>query len=173
MSTEHQFSQSAGPGRTVRRYDGRSAQKFTTAVAGLIYRNLAEGDDRARLVGGFARPVGIYEPVSGESCTVKFDKAGATVYNGIAGRPSVILGFERAGLRKLPALEVRWWTTPSSILLGRYGRMLLGGVLTRKTFRAHRALLHPLVAARFLAMLAPPVPYTALDDAATPTEQAA
>lgn len=140
----------------VRRYDGRGADRLTVAVATQLFRNLSEGDDRARLCRAFTRPVAVYDVHAEAGATVKFTLHGATVYNGIAGRPAVVIAAPRQRLRALPRVTVRWWTTGLTLLTGRCGRYLVRSVFDRDV-RIHGLLLHPLIAARALAMLASPI----------------
>ncbi|AZG46813.1 hypothetical protein [Gordonia insulae] len=139
----------------IERYDGRDTNAVAASVASLLRDNFHADPGRARLSRRLGRPVAIYDASSDDSATIDFRATGATVYNGIAGRPTIVVEREPESLRELPAIAVRRFSTAGTLLFTRTGAAILRAVLTG-TVPVHRAVLHPLVTVRLLAILAPP-----------------
>lgn len=134
-------------------YDAPGTRATANEVATLLERQCADAG-RARLSRAFHRPVALFDPEHNDSATIAFRDTGATVYNGIAGRPAIVLECALNELGELAPIKVRRFSVPASLLLGRAGSTLLRSVATRRV-RGRDALLHPLVAVRLLAILSP------------------
>ena len=135
-------------------YDAHDTRGTANEVAALLERNCADVG-RARLSRAFNRPVAVFDPEHNDSATIAFRHTGATVYNGIAGRPVIVLECELNELNELAPVRVRRFSMAATLLLGRAGRAMLRAVAARRV-RARDAVLHPLVVVRLLAILSPP-----------------
>ncbi|MET4167580.1 MULTISPECIES: hypothetical protein [Gordonia] len=138
-------------GYPIELYDGNDTRITANKVAALLAHNCSDAG-RGRLGHGFTRPVALFDPKHNDSATIAFRDAGATVYNGIAGRPVVVL---ECALGELAPIKVRRFSVPATLLLGRAGTAMLRSLAGRRV-RLRDAALHPLVVVRFLTILSPP-----------------
>ena len=145
----------------VESYDADDTRATANEIVAVLERNCAEAG-RARLSRAFNRPVALFDPEHSDSATISFRDTGATVYNGIAGRPSVVVEYGLTELNELPPIKVRRFSVAASLLVGRAGAALLRSVAARRV-RVRDAALHPLVVVRLLTILSPPADQ-AVDD---------
>ncbi len=101
-------------------YDGEQSNTLATSIAELLTRNLGHRDRRSRLVTtGLARTVAFYDPDTDLACTAKFEKRSATVYNGIAGRPSIVVVAAGSDLEQIPPRQRALRTLRRSVSIRR------------------------------------------------------
>lgn len=76
---------------TTEMYDGDDANGVANILATLLAQNFENFPKRVKIARRMPRPVAVYSTDTDTSATIVFSKDQATIYNGIAGRPSVIV----------------------------------------------------------------------------------
>ncbi|GAA5117539.1 hypothetical protein [Haloechinothrix salitolerans] len=72
-------------------YDGDEANGVANILAVLLEQNFVNFPNRIRIARRMPRPVAIYSTDTDTSATIVFAKDEAVIYNGIVGRPSVLV----------------------------------------------------------------------------------
>lgn len=71
--------------------DGDDAYGITQIVSILLEQNVNNIEGRTQICRRMPRPVAILNTDTDLACTISFGREGATIYNGIVGKPSIIV----------------------------------------------------------------------------------
>jgi hypothetical protein len=128
-----------------------------SALAALLDQNVARCPTRARTARRIPRPVVVHDTDTDTTATLACGQDRATVYNDLAGRPSIIVRADTEQLREAwqlpltgepPQVDGETDGEPAA------GRHILGQIVARR-IRVTGLLRHPLTARQFLSLLAP------------------
>ncbi|WCT06035.1 hypothetical protein [Rhodococcus qingshengii] len=134
-------------------YD-RQTTSATSALGELLTERLT-CRQRAQIAASIGRVAALYDATSGLGCSIKFDQSRVTVYNGIVGKPAVVL---QCSVDELDALG------PEPARDGRVSHMIRGiydGPIRALRARRNRwvtlgaVLAHPVLTGSVLALLSP------------------
>lgn len=127
------------------------------ALAAMLDQNVARCPTRARTARRIPRPVVVHDTDTDTTATLACEQDRATVYNDLAGRPSIIVRADTERLRELWRLPLGAEPSPVDGETGgapTAGRHILGRI-TRRRIRVIGLLRHPLTARQFLSLLSP------------------
>ncbi|WAL49613.1 hypothetical protein [Rhodococcus pyridinivorans] len=113
-------------------YDEADANHIATVVATLLSQNLENFPDRIAIARKLTRPVSIISTATDSACTVVFGEHAAAVYNGILGRPNVILIGVDDHLNDISPLPMKTGGLAPIGFLRAPGRRALKSILSRK-----------------------------------------
>jgi hypothetical protein len=127
-----------------------------SALATLLEQNGARCPTRARTAQRIPRPVVVHDTDTDTTATLACEQNRATVYNDLAGRPSIIVRADTEQLREVwrlpltagPPVDGETGGGPAA------GRHILGQIVGRR-IRVTGLLRHPLTARQFLSLLSP------------------
>jgi hypothetical protein len=143
------------PGYRFELYDAEP-NDVARALAALLDRNIDRCPARARTARRIPRPVVVHDTDTDTTATVAWEQDRATVYNDLAGRPSIIVRADTDRLRDVWRLPVTGGgprpddtATGSKLAAGRHS---LGQIAGRR-IRVTGLLRHPLTALQFLSLL--------------------
>ncbi|WP_413768895.1 hypothetical protein [Rhodococcus pyridinivorans] len=134
-------------------YDQADANPIATVVAPLLSQNLEKFPERIGIARKLTRPMSIISTATDSACTVIFGEHAAVVYNGILGRPNVILIGIDDHLNDLPQLPMKAGGLASLGFLRAPGRRVLKCILSRKLV-GKGLLTHTVSTLRIFALLA-------------------
>jgi len=134
-------------------YDDADANHIATVVATRLSQNLENFPDRIGIARKLTRPVSIISTATDSACTVVFGEHAAVVYNGILGRPNVILIGIDDHLNDIPSLPLKAGGLAPLGLLRAPGWRVLRCILSRKLV-GKGLLTHTVSALRTFALLA-------------------
>lgn len=72
-------------------YDGAEANGVANILATLLQQNLQNFPERVSIARRMPRPVAVYSTDTDTAATIVFGKHDGTIYNGLVGRPSVLV----------------------------------------------------------------------------------
>ena len=145
------------PGYRFELYDAEP-NDVARALAALLDQNVVRCPARGRTARRILRPVVVHDTDTDTPATVACEQDRATVYNDLAGRPSIIVRADTDRLRDIWRLPVTGAGSPpvgaatgSRLTAGRH---ILGQIAGRR-IRVTGLLRHPLTALQFLSLLSP------------------
>jgi hypothetical protein len=122
------------------------------ALVALLNQNVDRWPTRGRTARRIPRPVVVHDTDTDTAATVAFERDRATVYNDLAGRPSIIVAADTDRLRHLCRLRVAAGGLPPVGLGSGHGRHVIGQILNRQ-IRIKGLLCHLVTALQFLSLM--------------------
>lgn len=141
------------PGYRFVLYDAEP-NEVANALGALLDQNVRRCPARRGTARRIPRPVAVHDTDTDTTATVAWEQDRATVYNDLAGRPSIVVWADTSRLRDIWRLRVAaGGLAPAGLATG-HGRHVIGQILTRR-IRIKGLLCHPVTALQFLSLLSP------------------
>ena len=137
---------------SVELYDGDEANGLAAILSTLLSQNFENFADRARIARRMPRPVAVYSTDTLSTATIVFGRDGATIYNDIVGRPSVIVKATVDQILDTSQLKMKaGGLLPVGFFTSR-GLGILRAILSRKMV-VKGLLVHTITALQFIALV--------------------
>jgi len=133
-------------------HDGDDANGVAHVVGTLLGQNLDRFPSRITLAHKMSRPVTIYSTDADSACSIVFGPDGAVVYNGLVGRPSVVVKATFEQILNVTQLRMRAGGLLPVGFFTPEGRAVLREIITGKLI-IKGLLLHPVTALRTIALV--------------------
>ncbi|HZQ28531.1 MAG TPA: hypothetical protein VFA94_12600 [Acidimicrobiales bacterium] len=140
------------PAYRVQLAEGDDANGLATILGTLLGQNFENFPDRAAIARRMPRPAAVYSTDTGDLATVVFGADGATVHNGIVGRPSVTVHATVDQILDVAQLKmVGSGLVPAGFFTKRGGRVL--GDIARHRLVVKGLVTHPVSSLQFIALI--------------------
>jgi len=136
----------------VAKHDGEQANGVADIVSMLLGQNFVSFPKRIKTAQRIRRPIGVYSTDTDTACTAVFGANGATVANGINGRPSVTVKATVDQILDVSQLEMKAGGLLPVGFFSKRGLKVLGEIATGKLV-VRGLFVHPVTALRFIALV--------------------
>jgi hypothetical protein len=121
-------------------------------LAALLDQNVRRFPARRSTARRIPRPVAVHNTDTDTTATMAFEQDRTTVYNDLAGRPSIIVRADTSRLRDVWRLRMAAGGLLPIGLATNHGRYVIGQIVTRKII-IKGLLVHPVTALQFISLM--------------------